>query len=136
MLMVVAGICVRDGRVLLTRRPEGKHLGGCWEFPGGKMAPGEAPAAALDREWQEELGTALTAAVPHTFGYHRYPEGEVLVLFFRVELAAAPAPQEGQDMAWVPLKALPSLEMPAADRALIETLARGELGPGFGAAEG
>ncbi len=73
-LLVAAGILVRDGRVLLSRRPAGAHLAGLWEFPGGKVEPGESPEAALVRELREELGLEISRFRPFRFAYHAYPE--------------------------------------------------------------
>jgi 8-oxo-dGTP diphosphatase len=82
-IVVSAGVLIEHGRVLLTQRKAGSHLAGAWEFPGGKVEPGEDPRDALTRELLEELGieTAVHEVIDVTF--HRYPERAVLLLFYR-----------------------------------------------------
>src|SRR5919199_542970 len=76
-LVLVAAVALidADGRVLLARRPEGKEMAGLWEFPGGKVLPGESPESALLRELKEELGldTSESCLAPFAFASHRYP---------------------------------------------------------------
>lgn len=123
-LIVVAAVCLRDGAVLLTQRPRGKHLAGFWEFPGGKVEPHEDPLDALKRELHEELGVELVSAQTYDFAYHRYPERAVLLLFYRAEIVGEPYPREGNPVRWVPLAELDTVELPAADRPLITRLIR------------
>ncbi|MBZ5558349.1 MAG: (deoxy)nucleoside triphosphate pyrophosphohydrolase [Acidobacteriia bacterium] len=122
LLIVTAAVIERDGRFLVTRRQQGVHLEGCWEFPGGKCDPGEALAACLARELREELdvdarigGEIFTAA-------HAYPERRVELHFFACELLGEPRPQQGQAMQWVRREDLAALEFPPADKELIEKL--------------
>jgi 8-oxo-dGTP diphosphatase len=121
---VVAAVVERGGRYLITRRLEGTHLAGLWEFPGGKILPGEKPEDALRRELKEELGVEaavgeLIEAVTWT-----YPEKTVRILFFRCAVQGEPCPQERQEMLWVEATELPAYPFPAADLRLVERLAR------------
>ncbi len=121
-LLVVAGIAREDGRVLLTQRPEGSHLAGLWELPGGKIRPGEDPVAALEREWREELGCEVCEVEPFSFSFHAYPEKTVLLLCYALSVRTRPTPLEGQRMEWVALEELSEWPMPAADQGLVEKL--------------
>jgi len=121
---VVAAVVERDGRYLITRRLEGTHLAGLWEFPGGKILPGEKPEDALRRELREELGVdAALGELIETVDW-TYPEKTVRLLFFRCALAGEPAPLEGQEMHWVAAADLPSYNFPEADATLIARLSR------------
>jgi len=121
---VVAAVIERDGRYLITRRVEGTHLAGLWEFPGGKILPGEKPADALSRELKEELGVEATVGELIQTVDWTYPEKSVRLLFFRCALTGAPAPLEGQEMRWVAAADLPSFHFPDADATLIARLSR------------
>jgi len=115
---VVAGI-LRDerGRLLLARRPAGKHLAGLWEFPGGKLDGGENAAAALKRELNEELGIEVTSCRPWMRLSHDYPDRTVrLVLREVAEWRGRPRGREGQELAWLSAAELGRRAMPAADR--------------------
>lgn len=123
-LIVVAAI-ESDGRLLLTRRPEGTHLAGLWELPGGKLEPGESPDEALRREVREELGVELTSSSPIVFSHHRYPEREVLLLFYRCTVASLPAySPEGLELRWASLEEIDALAFPPANAPLLEALRR------------
>ncbi|WP_227286382.1 (deoxy)nucleoside triphosphate pyrophosphohydrolase [Boseongicola sp. H5] len=114
-----------DGRVLLAQRPEGKSMAGLWEFPGGKVEPGETPEAALIRELHEELGidTWASCLAPLTFASHSYAEFHLLMpLFVCRKWQGIPAPHEKQVLKWVAPKALRDYPMPAADIPLIPIL--------------
>ena len=114
-----------DGRVLLAQRPEGKSLAGLWEFPGGKVEPGETPEAALIRELHEEIGidTHASCLAPLTFASHTYPDFHLLMpLFACRRWQGIPAPQEGQNLAWVRPQNLRDYPMPPADLPLIPIL--------------
>jgi len=114
-----------DGRVLLAQRPEGKSLAGLWEFPGGKVDPGETPEAALIRELQEELGidTWASCLAPLTFASHSYPEFHLLMpLFACRKWKGIPHGREGQTLAWVRPDRLRDYPMPPADLPLIPIL--------------
>ncbi len=114
-----------DGRVLLAQRPEGKPLAGLWEFPGGKVEPGETPEAALIRELKEELGidTWQSCLAPLTFASHAYPDFHLLMpLFACRRWQGAATPREGQTLAWVRPAALRDYPMPPADLPLLPIL--------------
>lgn len=121
---VVAAVIERDGRYLITRRLEGTHLAGLWEFPGGKLLPGEKPEDALRRELKEELGVeAAVGEVMKTVDW-TYPEKSVRLLFFRCGLEGEPIPLEGQEMRWVKASELSGYRFPDADATLISRLSR------------
>jgi len=124
-IQVVAAVIEKDGRLLITRRREGSHLSGLWEFPGGKPEPGEALEAALRRELREELDAPVSVGERVETVDWQYPDKRVSLVFFRCRLEGEPRPLEGQEMAWVSPADLPGYEFPAADRMLIERLSRG-----------
>lgn len=123
-LHVVAGV-LRDqaGRVLLGRRPDHAHQGGLWEFPGGKVEPGETAAQALARELHEELGITPLTLRPLIRVPHRYPRQAVLLDVWRVDaFSGTPQGREGQPLRWVALEDLPRISMPAANRPVANAL--------------
>jgi len=114
-----------DGRVLLAQRPEGKSLAGLWEFPGGKVEPGESPEAALIRELHEELGieTKASCLAPLTFASHSYDDFHLLMPLFACRRWEGMATgREGQRLAWVRPEKLRDYPMPPADLPLIPIL--------------
>lgn len=114
-----------DGRVLLAQRPEGKSMAGLWEFPGGKVEPGETPEAALIRELQEELGidTWASCLAPLTFASHSYDDFHLLMpLFACRKWEGIVSAREGQALKWVRAADLKSYSMPPADIPLIPIL--------------
>jgi 8-oxo-dGTP diphosphatase len=126
-LLVACAVLVdADGRILVTDRPQGKDMAGLWEFPGGKVEPGESPEAALVRELAEELGieTAASCLAPCGFASHAYDRVHVVLLAFAIrKWRGSPAPRERQRMQWVPVPALFRLAMPPADRPLLGQIA-------------
>jgi 8-oxo-dGTP diphosphatase len=105
------------GEVLIARRLPGAHLAGLWEFPGGKLEPGEAPREGLIRELREELGIAVLNAVPLIQVRHAYPERRVLLDVWEVlEFTGDPVGREGQPLQWVTPDHLPTISFPAANR--------------------
>ena len=121
---VVAAVIELEGRFLITRRLDGTHLAGLWEFPGGKILPAEEPEDALRRELKEELGVeAAVRELIQTVDW-TYQEKSVRLHFFRCVLAGEPAPLEGQEMRWVAGADLPSYTFPDADARLIAQLSR------------
>ena len=125
LLVSAVALIDADGRVLLARRPEGKSLAGLWEFPGGKVEPGETPEAALIRELREELDieTWQSCLAPLTFASHTYADFHLLMpLFACRRWQGTPAPQEGQTLAWVRARDLKDYPMPPADLPLIPIL--------------
>jgi len=122
-IVVVAAIVERDGTFLLTRRLDGTHLAGLWEFPGGKCEPGETHAECLKRELAEELGVAARVGSEVLTTEHVYPERTVRLHFRECAIDGTPQPLLGQQILWARREQLPSLEFPAADAELIEKLA-------------
>ena len=126
--MVLVAACAlidADGRVLIAQRPPGKTLAGLWEFPGGKVEPGETPEEALIRELQEELGIETKAAclAPLTFASHSYDTFHLLMpLYVCRRFTGIPVPREGQVLKWVRPKAMRDYPMPPADIPLIPIL--------------
>lgn len=126
--VVVAAVVVRDGRVLLTRRLEGQHLAGLWEFPGGKLEGGESPQEALVRECREECGIEVEVGEIVDVTYHRYPEKDVLLLFYRCELRAGEVRHlQVADHAWVAPSELDDYPLPPADERVIARIRALEL---------
>jgi 8-oxo-dGTP diphosphatase len=118
--VAAAAIVDGDGRVLLARRHDHAHQGGLWEFPGGKLEPGESVEAGLARELEEELGLTPTAARPLIRVRHRYPGREVLLDVWRVEAwAGEPHGREGQPVAWVGPEALSAQAFPEANLPIV-----------------
>ncbi|MER5172033.1 8-oxo-dGTP diphosphatase MutT [Thioclava kandeliae] len=114
-----------DGRVLLAQRPEGKSMAGLWEFPGGKVEPGETPEACLIRELKEELGidTWASCLAPLTFASHSYDDFHLLMpLFACRKWEGIPSPREGQTLEWAQAKDLTTYPMPPADIPLVPML--------------
>ena len=122
---VVAAVIERDGLILIARRPAASHLGGLWEFPGGKRDVGESPEAALAREIREELGAAVAVGPLLETVDWTYPEKRVRLSFFRCDIAGEPRPLEGQEIAWVRPAELGRYRFPPADATLLERLGRG-----------
>jgi mutator protein MutT len=121
---VVAAVIEREGRILIARRHGGRHLGGLWEFPGGKRQAGETPEAALVREIREELDAAVTVGELLDDVEWTYPEKTVRLLFFRCALDDEPRAAEGQEIAWVAPADLDRYEFPPADEGLVSRLRR------------
>ncbi|MGD9862819.1 MAG: 8-oxo-dGTP diphosphatase MutT [Pseudodonghicola sp.] len=114
-----------EGRVLLAQRPAGKSMAGLWEFPGGKIEPGETPEAALIRELQEELGinTWSSCLAPLTFASHSYEDFHLLMpLFACRKWEGIPQAREGQVLKWARVQELRDYPMPPADLPLIPIL--------------
>lgn len=124
-LVAAVALIDPDGRVLLAQRPEGKPMAGLWEFPGGKVEPGETPEAALIRELHEELGieTWQSCLAPLTFASHSYADFHLLMPVFACRRwNGIVQPREGQALAWVRAADLRRYPMPAADIPLIPAL--------------
>lgn len=123
--VVACALIDADLRVLLAQRPPGKAMAGLWEFPGGKIDPGETPEDALIRELREELSIETKAAclAPLTFASHSYDTFHLLMpLYVCRRWWGTPQPQEGQTIRWVRSDNLRDFEMPEADLPLIEPL--------------
>lgn len=124
-LVAACALVDADGRVLLARRPEGKSLAGLWEFPGGKVEPGETPEETLIRELDEELGihTKVACLAPLTFASHSYDGFHLLMpLYICRRFEGVAHGREGQAVRWVRPKALRDYPMPPADEPLIPFL--------------
>ncbi len=125
LLVVAAGLVDVDGRVLIAQRPPGKSMAGLWEFPGGKLMPGETPEAALVRELREELGIEVcdTCLAPFTFASHAYETFHLLMpLYLCRRWEGDITPREGQTVKWVRAARLMDYPMPPADLPLIPML--------------
>ncbi len=125
LIVVVAAVVERDGRFLVTQRAPGTHLGGYWEFPGGKCESGESLHDALRREMVEELDVAIDIDELLNTVEHAYPDRTVRLYFYRCRLRGKLWPRQGQVTQWVMRAELASLEFPPADAALIDKLAAG-----------
>ncbi len=124
-VLVAAGVITRPGlrEVLLTRRLAGVHLAGKWEFPGGKVEPGEDPRHAVARECQEECGVEVSVGEILEVTFHAYPSKNVLLLFYDCELVAGQVRHLGvADHAWVLPKDLGDYDLPPADRPVVAKL--------------
>jgi 8-oxo-dGTP diphosphatase len=124
-LVAAVALIDADGRLLLARRPPGKSMGGLWEFPGGKVEPGETPEVALIRELAEELGigTWSSCLAPLTFASHAYDDFHLLMpLFACRRWEGVPRPREGQELAWTRINRIADYAMPPADLPLVAAL--------------
>jgi 8-oxo-dGTP diphosphatase len=121
-IVVVAAVVEEDDAFLVTRRPDGVHLAGLWEFPGGKIDPAESHIDALRREMREELAADVDVHELVFATTHAYPERTVELFFYRCALRQRPPPQLGQEMRWVRRSELSSLGFPPADEDLINLL--------------
>ena len=126
-VIVAAAVIIEGDRVLLSQRKRGTHLAGAWEFPGGKVEPGEDPRAALVRELREELGIEALAGDPVEVTFHRYPEKSVLLLFFEATRAPGslePRALDVADVKWAGLEELAEDLFPPADVAVLRKVRR------------
>lgn len=115
-VIVAAGVVLKEGRVLLTRRAKGQHLAGFWEFPGGKLEDGEAPEDCVVRECREECGIEVAVEEIFEVTHHRYPERAVLLLFYKCRwLSGEVRHLQVADHAWVRPEELLQYELPPAD---------------------
>jgi 8-oxo-dGTP diphosphatase len=124
-LVAACALIDPDGRVLIAQRPTGKPMAGLWEFPGGKVEPGELPEQTLVRELKEELGIIVNVAcvAPLTFASHAYPDFHLLMpLFVCRRWEGIARPREGQIIKWVSAHRLREYPMPPADEPLISHL--------------
>src|SRR5690606_16246068 len=125
LLVAACALVDVDGRILLAQRPQGKQLAGLWEFPGGKVEPGETPEETLIRELDEELGiqTKIPCLAPLTFASHTYDDFHLLMpLYICRRFEGTAHGREGQAIKWVRPKALRDYPMPPADEPLIPFL--------------
>src|ERR1700749_3824653 len=125
LLVVAVALVDPDGRVLIAQRPQGKAMAGLWEFPGGKIEPGERPEETLIRELREELGITVKEAclAPFTFASHPYPDFHLLMpLYVCRRWEGTPQPLEHSALKWVRPKDMCTYPMPPADLPLIPML--------------
>ena len=124
---VAAGLVFEQGRLLITQRHEASHLGGLWEFPGGKVEHGETFEECLRRELLEELGIDVNVGKLFESISHEYPDRKVLINFFHCEITfGSPRPLDCQNLEWVEATELTNYEFPPADAQLLKRL-RSEL---------
>jgi 8-oxo-dGTP diphosphatase len=136
-VVVAAAVIERGDRVFVTRRHAGAHLGGLWEFPGGKCEPGESLRDCLARELQEELGVSVTDGGKLLETTYSYADRQIELHFFSCDVATEPRPVLGQEMRWIDRRDLASLDFPPADAELVRRLSgerprRGRPGKGRG----
>lgn len=130
MLFVVAAALTNQvGEILLQRRPDGKQMAGLWEFPGGKVDPGESPELALARELREELGivVALSDLVPVTFASEPLGDRNLLLLLYRCTFwQGEPQALDSPELRWLTPNAMHALPMPPADIPLVRALQKAD----------
>jgi 8-oxo-dGTP diphosphatase len=124
-VLVVAALIARGGEVLVARRREQGERAGLWEFPGGKVEPGEGERAALARELREELGVRVQVGELYARLEHIYPDLQVELALYRAQLHdnEDPRPLTAQELRWVPLRELPALPFCEADVPVLTRLA-------------
>lgn len=123
---VAAAVIWQDGRLLITQRRPGTHLGGFWEFPGGKREPGEGLEECLQRELREELGIEVGVGEPVETISHDYETYQVCLYFFKCTLKeGVPRPLGCQDLRWVTPADLSAYNFPPADARLVARLSKG-----------
>ena len=125
LLVAACALVDADGRVLIAQRPQGKQLAGLWEFPGGKVEPGETPEECLMRELREEIGVETKAAclAPLTFASHSYDDFHLLMpLYVCRRYSGIAVAREGQALRWVKPRQMRDYPMPPADAPLIPFL--------------
>ncbi|OFW27841.1 MAG: hypothetical protein A3H97_23595 [Acidobacteria bacterium RIFCSPLOWO2_02_FULL_65_29] len=121
-LVVTAAVISRGGCFLVTRRQDGVHLAGTWEFPGGKCHPGEPLDVCMAREIREELAVDAEVGAEILMTTHEYSDRAVELHFLRCSIRGEPSPQQGQEMRWVTRLELQTLELPPADAELVRIL--------------
>jgi 8-oxo-dGTP diphosphatase len=123
--LVVAALLRQGARILMSRRRADQAMPNFWEFPGGKVEPGEAPAAALAREVREELGCEIAVGGIHEVVFHAYPEFDLVMLVYAATIArGTPRAVEVAEVAWIAAAELPSIDLLPADIPLALALAR------------
>ncbi len=126
---VAAGIVADNGKMLMALRQDHQHQAGCWEFPGGKLEPGESPQACMIRELFEEVGIQALACHPIKTIDYDYPDKQVRLHFFRVDDFIGQAiGKEGQTLRWITLDELKDTQVPKANQALVDFLLDEKLG--------
>ncbi len=124
--LVVAALVRQGARILMSRRRADQAMPNLWEFPGGKVEPGEGPVAALAREVREELGCEIQVGAIHEVVFHAYPEFDLVMLVYAATIVGGtPRAVEVAEVAWVEATRIPSLDLLPADTPLALALARG-----------
>jgi 8-oxo-dGTP diphosphatase len=124
--LVVAALVRQGARILMSRRRADQAMPNLWEFPGGKVEPGEGPVAALAREVREELGCEIEVGAIHEVVFHAYPEFDLVMLVYAATIVGGtPRAVEVAEVAWVEATRIPSLDLLPADTPLALALARG-----------
>lgn len=126
-IAVVAALVGRSGRVLLCQRHDGDHLPLLWEFPGGKIDPGETPEEALARELDEELAVSARIGEQVAEVFHSYPEKRVWLRFYRAWIEGEPRAVIHRALAWAKLTELTRFPVPPPNAVVVDRLRRGEL---------
>jgi 8-oxo-dGTP diphosphatase len=122
--LVVAALVREQGRILMSRRRPDQAMPNLWEFPGGKVEPGEHPETALVRELREEVGCGIEVAGIHEVVFHSYPEFDLYMLVYASRIVdGRPRAIEVAEIAWVEPRAIPSLDLLPADYPLARKLA-------------
>lgn len=119
LIQVVAAVVIDEQRLLLCQRPDGPHLALMWEFPGGKIDPGETPEQALERELREELCVASSIGPQIADVEHHYPEKSVRIRFFIVDIDGEPRPVVHRQLRWIGLDDLDAYPVPPANRSVV-----------------
>jgi 8-oxo-dGTP diphosphatase len=122
-VQVAVGVIMRQGRILLALRADSQHQGGKWEFPGGKVEPGETVTQALQRELLEEIAIAVTACQPFMQLKHAYPEKTVLLdIYLVTAFEHEPHGREGQPLRWASIAELTDIRFPDANQPIVARL--------------
>jgi 8-oxo-dGTP diphosphatase len=125
LFVVAAALTTQDGEILLQKRPAGRQMAGLWEFPGGKVDPGESPESALIRELEEELGVVVNGSdlVPVTFASEPLGDRHLLLMLYScTQWVGVPVPMDGQELRWLMPHDMRDLPMPPADKPLVAAL--------------
>ena len=130
LIEVVAAVIMEGDRVLLCQRNDGGHLPLLWEFPGGKIEPGETPREALLRELQEELGVTSHIGRQLAEARHTYPDKRVWLRFFDAKIAGVPKRCVHRQLRWIPVGELSNYNVPPPNAALVTLLRIGHIGRG------
>lgn len=131
-LIVTAAVIRRNGKILITRRPDGKPQGGLWEFPGGKLHGGESPQEGLRRELVEELALEIEVGGIFEVVYHRYDWGPVLILAYNCRpVGGAIRNLEVAEHRWVPPGQIDAFDLLPADRPIVRKLLEGSPDPDY-----
>jgi 8-oxo-dGTP diphosphatase len=127
LIEVVAAVVLDDRGVLLCQRPDGPHLPLMWEFPGGKIDPGESPRQALERELHEELAVDSSIGAQVAEVEHHYPEKSVRIRFFAAAIVGEPRPVIHRQLRWIAAHELDGYAVPPANRSVVQMIRDGRV---------